>query len=61
MNIIELKNATKMNPGTVKRHINDLLDHGLVQQTRLEKNMYSITEKYYRATAKTFIIQLRWP
>ena len=60
MNIIDLKSDTQMNPGTIKRHLMDLVDHNLIKQTRIEKNTYSITEKYYRATAKKYIVRLDW-
>ena len=61
MNIIEIKNATKMNPGTVKRHITALVDHDLVKQTNIKKNFRNITEKFYRTSAKKFIIYIEWP
>ncbi len=61
MTIIDLKNALKMNPGTIKRHLNDLLEKGLVIQSRTETNKFGITMKYYRATAKSFVFDIRWP
>ncbi|MFX0090681.1 MAG: winged helix-turn-helix domain-containing protein [Candidatus Hodarchaeota archaeon] len=61
MTIIDLKRATGMNPGTVKRHLNDLLEKGLVKQSRIEINRYSIAMRFYRATAKQFIISIKWP
>ncbi|MFX1254799.1 MAG: winged helix-turn-helix domain-containing protein [Promethearchaeota archaeon] len=61
MTIIDLKKATNMNPGTIKRHLTDLVKKGLVKQSRTVINKYSITMKYYRATAKQFIIKIKWP
>jgi len=48
------------NPGTIKRHLEDLLNFGLIQQKPV-KNEYGITLKYYRATARKFIIYLEFP
>ena len=61
MTIIDLKKATKMNPGTVKRHINDLLKYNLVFVSRTVKNEFSIKMKYYSASAKTFNFEIGWP
>lgn len=61
MTIIDMKNITNMNPGTIKRHITDLVDSGLARQSRIETNIYSIKMKFYRATAKQFTISLKWP
>ncbi|MHA2362682.1 MAG: winged helix-turn-helix domain-containing protein [Candidatus Hodarchaeales archaeon] len=61
MNIIELKNETKINPGTIKRHLNDLIEKGLIRQSREEKNIYGVLMKFYRATAKQFIVSIKWP
>ena len=61
MTIIDLKKATKMNPGTVKRHINDLLKYNLVFVSRTVKNEFSIKMKYYSASAKTFNFEIAWP
>ncbi|MFX1535290.1 MAG: winged helix-turn-helix domain-containing protein [Promethearchaeota archaeon] len=61
MTIIDLKKATGMNPGTIKRHLTDLVEKGLAKQSRTEINKYSITMKYYRATASQFIISIKWP
>ena len=58
MTIIDLKKATNLNPGTIKRHLTDLVKKGLAKQARTEINKYSITMKYYRATAKQFIIKI---
>lgn len=61
MTIIDLKKATKMNPGTIKRHINDLLKYNLVFVSRTEKNEFSIIMKYYRGSAKKFNFEISWP
>ncbi|MFX0066571.1 MAG: winged helix-turn-helix domain-containing protein [Candidatus Hermodarchaeota archaeon] len=61
MTIIDLKKATNMNPGTIKRHLTDLVKKGLAKQARTEINKYSITMKYYRATAQQFIVMIKWP
>ena len=53
--------GTKYNPGTIKRHLEDLLSFRLIQQLEPVKNTYGITLKYYRATAQKFIIQLVFP
>lgn len=60
-NIMELKQKTKMNPGTIKRHLNDLIAKDLVFLSRKEKNDYGIVLKYYRVTAKSFEITIKWP
>ena len=61
MTIIDLKKTTKMNPGTIKRHLNDLIDKSLVFQSRIEINKYGIKMKFYRATAKKYSIHISWP
>ena len=61
MNIMELKQKTKLNPGTIKRHLDDLIAKGLVFPSRKVKNKYGIVLKYYRATAKSFIFNIKWP
>ena len=42
LNIQDLKNKTKINPGTIKRHLDDLMAHGLVYVEYVEKNNYNI-------------------
>ncbi len=61
MTIIDLKNSTKLNPGTIKRHLTDLVEKGLAKQTRIEINTYGVRMKFYRATAIQFIVNLKWP
>lgn len=59
--IMELKKKTSINPGTIKRHLDDLVETGLVCQTYNIKNEYGFTLKYYRAVAKKFHIVLDFP
>ncbi|MFW9905654.1 MAG: hypothetical protein ACFFFH_15075 [Candidatus Thorarchaeota archaeon] len=60
-NIMELKEETKLNPGTIKRYLDDLVSKKLVKLTRKVQNEYGFFLKYYRATAKSFIIHIEWP
>jgi predicted transcriptional regulator len=50
-NIQELKELTKINPGTIKRNLDELMEHGLIFIAAIKKSDYNITMKYYRATA----------
>ena len=61
LNIREMENLTKLNPGTIKRHLDDLLEKNLVFQSQTIKNEYGFTLKYYRAVAKKFIVNIEWP
>ena len=61
LNIREIENKTGLNPGTIKRHLDDLLEKDLVFQSQTIKNEYGFTLKYYRATAKNFKVELKWP
>lgn len=61
MNIMELKHKTNLNPGTIKRHIDDLVSKELACISQQVKNKYGIVLKYYRATARSFIIHIEWP
>ncbi|MFX0125452.1 MAG: hypothetical protein ACFFAE_17660 [Candidatus Hodarchaeota archaeon] len=60
-NIMELKKETKLNPGTIKRYLDDLVSKDLAFLTRKIQNEYGFFLKYYRATAKSFIIHITWP
>ena len=60
-NIMELKQETKLNPGTIKRYLDDLVSKELVTLTRKVQNEYGFFLKYYRATAKSFTIHIEWP
>lgn len=59
--IIDIKNITKMNPGTIKRHLDDLVKKKLAVQSRFFTNEFGIKMKYYRAVARKFLIQIEWP
>lgn len=61
LNIKEIENITKINPGTIKRHLDDLVANGLVQQTQTVKNEYGFVLKYYRAVVKKLIVNFEWP
>lgn len=61
MNIHELKTILKLNPGTVKRHLDQLLEYKLIKQTREDENSWGVKMKYYRAVAKRYIIHFSWP
>ena len=61
MTIIDLKHATGLNPGTVKRHLTDLFNHNLVFISHEKVNEFGIVMKYYRASSKTFHIKIDWP
>jgi DNA-binding transcriptional ArsR family regulator len=56
--IRELSQELNLNPGTVKRHITDLLNNQLIDISDIKKNDYGITMIYYRATAQNFQIEL---
>ena len=61
LNIKEIENITKINPGTIKRHLDDLVENGLVLQTQTIKNEYGFVLKYYRAVVKKLIVNFEWP
>ncbi len=59
--IQELKNLTGMNPGTVKRHLDELMKYSLVDVERTDRNEYKILMKFYRTVAKNFEIHFTLP
>lgn len=59
--IMQLHKDTGYNPGTVKRHLKDLEETGLITLAKKEMSEKRIIMKFYRVTAKEFIIQYRWP
>ena len=60
MTIIDLKHATGMNTGTIKRHLDDLLRCNLIYISKEQLSEYSIVMKYYRAVAKKFNFNITW-
>ena len=56
--IIELKSLCKINPGTIKRHLDNLIELGLVFPPRIKINRRNVKEKYYRAIAQKFIVHI---
>ncbi len=50
-NIQELRDLTQINPGTIKRNLDELMEYGLIFIAAIKKSDYNITMKYYRATA----------
>ena len=61
MTIMEISTATEWNPGTVKRHLEDLLSAKVVIVAREEFNQKKILLKYYRASAKHYRFHFEWP
>lgn len=59
--IYDLKRLLNLNPGIIKRHIDDLMEKGLILQTRIGTNNMGMNLKYYRAVARKYIIHLEWP
>jgi len=59
--IMEISKATGWNPGTVKRHLTDLVNGGLVVIAREEFNQKKILLKYYRTASKHFTFHFEWP
>ncbi|WP_371801859.1 ArsR family transcriptional regulator [Candidatus Lokiarchaeum ossiferum] len=59
--IMDMSKETGWNPGTVKRHLSDLVEGGLVTPSKIVVNEFRIKLKYYRATARQFRFQFIWP
>ena len=59
--IMELSTELEWNPGTVKRHLEALIDAQLVTISHKIKNKFNITMKYYRATANYYTFEWSWP
>ena len=59
--IMQLHQQTGYNPGTVKRHLKDLEEAGLITLAKVAMSEKRIIMKYYRVTAKEFVVQFRWP
>lgn len=60
-NIQELKEITGLNPGTIKRNLDELMEFKLVQIMSIKKSEYNITMKYYQAVAAQFEIHFTIP
>ena len=60
MTAYDLKKKLNLNPGIIKRHLDILIDSGLLVQTRIARNNMGMRIKYYRAKAEEFIIHLVW-
>jgi DNA-binding HxlR family transcriptional regulator len=60
-NIQQLKEATGINPGTIKRNLDDLIKNNLVFESAVKKSDYNITMKYYLAVAEEFEIKFAMP
>ncbi|OLS12614.1 MAG: hypothetical protein RBG13Loki_3759 [Promethearchaeota archaeon CR_4] len=50
-NIQEIREATGLNPGTIKRNLDELMEYDLIFIAAIRKSDYNITMKYYRAAA----------
>ncbi len=59
--IQELSTSLGINPGTIKRHLVDLTNCNLIVQTHTDVNEYGIRLKYYRATARQYVVNMIWP
>ncbi len=54
--IRDLSQLLDLNPGSVKRHLTDLLKHRLIVRHKTIRNEFGITLKYYRAVAQKYKI-----
>lgn len=63
LHILGLKERTGMNPGTIRRHLDDLIEFDLVQRTRTTESEYGQKIKLYRATGVKFVVDIHfeWP
>jgi predicted HTH transcriptional regulator len=61
MTIQELTNVTSINPGTIKRHIDDLIRNKLAFKSNQKRSEYNVKMKYYSAVAKQFTIDIHIP
>jgi len=58
MTIQQLSIDTQINPGTIKRYIDDLQLHNIVFLSKTTRSEYNIKMKYYCAIAKKFLINI---
>ena len=61
MNIQEIANTTRLNPGTVKRNLDDLIKAGFVAMVEIRENDYKMKMKYYQTTAEKITIRYQIP
>ena len=68
MTIQELSKATKgpknpkgINPGTIKRHIDNLIVEKFVFKSSQKRSEYNVKMKYYSAAAEEYIIDIHIP
>ena len=61
MTIQELSSSTEINPGTIKRHLDNLISNKLVFMSRQERTKYNVKQKFYSAVARQFIIDIKIP
>lgn len=61
LTIQELKQKTGLNPGTIKRYLDQLMKEELVFVEYSKRNEYNILMKFYRTTAKKFRINMLLP
>ena len=57
----QLSDILQLNPGTTKRHLQELTEKKIIFFCSEIQNQFGITMKYYRATAKRFRIELEFP
>jgi DNA-binding IclR family transcriptional regulator len=60
-NIQELKDLTGINPGTIKRNLDELMEVGLVEVAETKMSNYNIKMKYYRAVGTQFELKFQLP
>ncbi|MHA1602274.1 MAG: winged helix-turn-helix domain-containing protein [Promethearchaeota archaeon] len=58
LTIQNLTKKTGMNPGTIKRHLLDLMKHDLIFVEKEARTDYNIKMKFYRARAKRLRIEI---
>ena len=63
MNLSEIGEIVNLNPGTVRRYLDELMRFDLIKVIETRKNKYGQIMKYYRAAAKKYEIKIRfsWP
>ena len=61
MTIQNLTESTGINPGTIRRHIGDLIQNKLVFMCKIERSEYNVKMKFYRTVARKFRIEIQIP